>query len=371
MLSRTLTSSSIAGALCLLLSGCVTQPSVPDGYEGGLAQVSDSMIVLSREYAYVFYLEALDGARVGNAFANSSQGIHGPNRMEAVGFTRDVPARTATYTISGRMRQSAPIFALFRNYLSVKGEVELTLLDNEMYIVNGVASNDYAAIWIEDINGARVSEIIEEHNLDAAQLEAQRAALSPDDGGEMTRRARILRVSPGEERSTVEARLGQPDDVTFTEGRVNVWAMRRSADIAVLHYHDLGDITLHDNLVTQVDLSEANLGPEELAVRLRSSNPATIRQEAQRLFRNQESDPEILDLVAQILFDRHLATEAMMVDAMAWLSRVLGNSGNSRYREVLDLVSTEASVRKLRRYAQVARDQLVSDDADGFKPLTQ
>src|SRR5947207_2590043 len=106
------------------LAGCVTQ-SVPEGYSGPLAKVQDTFTQRSDKAVDIFYLESINGKKIDNALhttetANAGRGF----AMDAQGFTRDVPAQAATFSLTARTHYAAPILELTNPVYQIKGNVQ-------------------------------------------------------------------------------------------------------------------------------------------------------------------------------------------------------------------------------------------------------
>ncbi|PLX84026.1 MAG: hypothetical protein C0617_09395 [Desulfuromonas sp.] len=86
---------------------------------------------------------------------------------------------------------------------------------------------------------------------------------------------------------------------------------------------------------------------------LQSSNPSAKRDAAKRIYKHFGKEPYLLAAVnGELLkgFNDH-PDNKHYVDAMAWMVKVLSNSGDSKYRTTLEKIADEASSRKLQKYA--------------------
>lgn len=109
-------------------------------------------------------------------------------------------------------------------------------------------------------------------------------------------------------------------------------------------------------------VQETGIDPEiaNLIQELRSDDSATKRRTAKIIARRHSHnalllkamEKELLNGYNEYVRDRH------HVDAIAWMCKVLGASGDSRYRETLATVAERATDRKIKKYAQQALDQL-------------
>jgi len=84
---------------------------------------------------------------------------------------------------------------------------------------------------------------------------------------------------------------------------------------------------------------------------LASGGPGTIGSAAESIASTGITDPEVLDLTAQVLADIHLRNveDHDYAETTSWLCKALGNSGNGRYKALLDEVSALLMSRARRR----------------------
>jgi hypothetical protein len=91
--------------------------------------------------------------------------------------------------------------------------------------------------------------------------------------------------------------------------------------------------------------------------------PESQREAAQNIYNGIERNPEVLDVVAEVLLQTYQRPGFVQVDATAWLCKALGASGNVRYRGVLRQIADKAAERKVRKYAEQSLDMLPQGDA--------
>jgi hypothetical protein len=103
---------------------------------------------------------------------------------------------------------------------------------------------------------------------------------------------------------------------------------------------------------------------------LTSGGPGTIGRAAEDIFSTATSDQEVLDVAAQVLSEFYLKNPDTReyADATAWLCKALGNSGNGRYKALLEKVSKAEIHRKTRKYCDKAAENLPAGSADPFQP---
>ncbi len=80
--------------------------------------------------------------------------------------------------------------------------------------------------------------------------------------------------------------------------------------------------------------------------------PESQREAAQNICNGMDRNPEVLDVVAEVLLQTYQRPGFIEADATAWLCKALGSSGNVRYKGVLQQITDKASDRKVRKYAE-------------------
>lgn len=93
---------------------------------------------------------------------------------------------------------------------------------------------------------------------------------------------------------------------------------------------------------------------------LRSGNLRSKTDAGKLIVKEGVRDTAVLDVVEQELLKGYLASgdDRAAVDAMAWLCKALGASGNGKYRGTLQTVAQKAPHRKLQKYAEQSLGQL-------------
>jgi hypothetical protein len=102
---------------------------------------------------------------------------------------------------------------------------------------------------------------------------------------------------------------------------------------------------------------------------LATGGPVTIRSVAQNIYNAGNTNTEVLDVAAEVLLEKYprAGGDPDTVDAMAWLCRTLGRSGNSRYRPVLEKVENDESVhRKLRGHCEKGAESLPKQVSNAY-----
>jgi len=97
---------------------------------------------------------------------------------------------------------------------------------------------------------------------------------------------------------------------------------------------------------------------------LLSSNAHNVKPHVQQLYRSRSATQMDLDAAAERLYmDMY---NDQMVDTMAWICRLLGQSSNPRYRTVLLEVMQSRAHKKLRKYAKKAYHQVKRGEAPQY-----
>lgn len=112
-----------------------------------------------------------------------------------------------------------------------------------------------------------------------------------------------------------------------------------------------------------IELQQENgLDPEieNLVQSLHSYDSAERRQAAKIIARSYGSNPVLLEEVEKVLLSGYneQIEDGHHVDAIAWMCRILGATGDEKYRETLSTIATSASNRKIQKYAEAALNDL-------------
>lgn len=102
---------------------------------------------------------------------------------------------------------------------------------------------------------------------------------------------------------------------------------------------------------------------------LRSKDHAQITRAAQGMYKTGHFDVEATDVMAELLltgYDQKLGCKPCM-QAMSWIAKALGASGNGRYRSVLE-TATESPNRSVKKYAKKALSYLPEDQTPQYEP---
>jgi hypothetical protein len=103
--------------------------------------------------------------------------------------------------------------------------------------------------------------------------------------------------------------------------------------------------------------------------RLLKGSWVSLRDVAQSLYNTGNTNTEVLDITAETLLERYqrAGEDRDAVDAVSWMCRALGASGNSRYRPVLEHVEKDKSVhRKGRGHCEKAAKALPKEVSNPY-----
>lgn len=149
----------LCASAVLLLASCATPP-IPVGYSGPIAMVRDTAQSETANRAQFFYLSAIDDQHVENVLTATRKANNGRGfSLNTVPFQRDIPAKTETLTLEGRISYGAPIQELMNmgTVYTVEKKITFTPESNKQYVVKGILTADKKEVWLEElISGKRV-----------------------------------------------------------------------------------------------------------------------------------------------------------------------------------------------------------------------
>lgn len=329
------------------------EPSIAE--DRAAASIDDSFHLQSRSRAHLFYVKLMDGEDTENASkATSGRG----SQLFPRGTRRQVPSQLLNLHLVGEVVYSAPAAMLFGDKRStIEGKITFTPEVGRNYLVTGELSQDYSAIWIEDIHGNVVSDVLvqyEENSADSSGAEQRVSSIKSRTGRSLNRTELFVAISAGESADLVQAKLGPPDKTSTYRGNI---LAERPAHVMFM-YDGLGSIQFSSDAgepgyVQKVNMEiQVEFPKDSLADQLDSADPQTLARLVRRYYQQQESDPEVLDLFAAKAWRERGTGDKRLVDTLSWVCKVLGQSQNSRYKTVLQAIASEASDKKLRKYAQ-------------------
>lgn len=361
----------------LSIVGCAV-PTVQPGEQtsGPVAMLNDSYQTLSRSKGNLYYVEKLDGVKIKNALTATAAATSGMgSQLVARGASRPIPARKLTLHLVGRTYHAAPIGQIMgagSNYL-VEGTVEFTPEANQNYLVKGTLGEGYSAVWVENMAGERVSEIVKigEPRDDTAAEKADAMDGDTKKRANLTREELFLGIASGESVELVVAKIGEPSRTSRYAGNF----MIEKLPYTTYEYDGLGSIQFSEERskpkfvqrVIAVAGNQTDLGT--VSSKLANSSGMTLQSLVKDYYSLDIKDIQILDLFAKKLWlERHTA-DPYTADAIAWLAKTLAKSGNARYRSVLqELVDDPKISSKISKHARSSLKLLPAEEVEQFVP---
>ncbi len=104
---------------------------------------------------------------------------------------------------------------------------------------------------------------------------------------------------------------------------------------------------------------------QRYAQMLASGGVSSVQRGAEEIVNQGISDQELLDVAAEVLAQNYNknTTGETYVNSMAWVCRALGESGNGRYKALLDDVADKAGARKVKKHCTKGSRNLPSGAA--------
>lgn len=92
--------------------------------------------------------------------------------------------------------------------------------------------------------------------------------------------------------------------------------------------------------------------------RIANGGPSSVRDVARTIQKSRFSETEVLDVLAERFIQDYQKGGKLEVDAMAWAAIALGDSGNSRYYDVLAHVANTATQSKVTKHTKKSLKKL-------------
>lgn len=97
--------------------------------------------------------------------------------------------------------------------------------------------------------------------------------------------------------------------------------------------------------------------------------PVSIREGAQSIYHTGNTEQEVLDVAAEILAQRYrTAVDRSYADALAWICKALGASGNGRYKAVVTEAANNGANRAIKKHCDKAADSLPAATGGSYQP---
>lgn len=341
----------------------------------GTATIHDTFDRRKANRVHIYFVQKINGKRVSNASKDTARATGFSNSTDALGHSREVPAEKVTLSLA----------ANYGGFKELTGELDFVPVAGESYLVKGQFEKEYSSLWLTDLNGKVVTELIERYAADYPHLERSRAAIlnAHLERKSSSRLARFAQISSGESDALVQERFGPPDAIEEIPG--NIFAERPPR--TKYTYEGLGTILFSqkqkkgwlrkeakglfvERVTPEFSSSAATDGePIDLAEAkhlLATDNSTTLRKIAQHYHKTNVRDPEVMDLLAARLARDYRTDNVMLLDALAWFCNTLGASENGRYKPLLTQVAANAKRKKLRRFAKKAATALPEPTGETF-----
>lgn len=354
-----------------LLTACVSQHKVPEQHLGSEALINETYEKLDKNSANVFGIEEINNKPVTNLYnqAIAQRYNYGSNTLTVYGYIHKVEAEPIKLKLTARAAHLFGFQDLTDNTSDFTGEIEFTPLKNQKYMVKGVLHKDYAAIWIEQLDGTRVTKLLERFGPNKEHAEnIKKQRLSPHSSA----LNRFADLPQGLNDDYIIELYGKPSKTTHNKAN---HFTRRPASTNFI-YDDLGIISFYAGYSYRVvantstekanaknlNFSPTNMGFEEYKLGL--SNPdQTIQLQTCKAVFNEKvglTDEVIFDPVESFLLEHHKQArkDSNLADHLAWLTKCLASSGNSKYIPTLTKLSNKPEHRQLRKHAESSIETL-------------
>lgn len=111
--------------------------------------------------------------------------------------------------------------------------------------------------------------------------------------------------------------------------------------------------------------AELTTEEQKVAEMLLSEDLSQLKIAAQIVSRREMTNPELIDIMAEVLLRKYATAYPNEIDTLAWMARAIGSTENGRYYTAINQVVESTDNRKLRRHADSALDDL--DDPEGIQ----
>ncbi|NRA72814.1 MAG: hypothetical protein HRU24_17590 [Gammaproteobacteria bacterium] len=159
-------------------------------------------------------------------------------------------------------------------------------------------------------------------------------------------------------------KLGMPDDVDVTFGTRRTWGITATYSMLNIKYQDLGNFIFNFSgkgtknwLVKRIVSTSLHRGDLSHHPML-SESPQLMRGHIRSIIKQGTATELDRDIAAERLYAGQ--NDDDFIDTLSWACKLLGTSGNTRYRKVLEHTIEHAGSRKLKKYAKKSLRQLGS-----------
>ncbi|MDH3750979.1 MAG: hypothetical protein OEU40_10315 [Gammaproteobacteria bacterium] len=143
-----------------VLSGSISfVDSIPEGYAGDRATITDSFANHAGPTAHFFVLSKISGQAVEDSGYRTEVDNYGRGRnMTPVMVSREVTTQEQSFTIKGFVQFASIAESFGKDDMLVEGVTQFTPSANQVYTVRGSLGTAKSKVWIEDSSGEVVGE---------------------------------------------------------------------------------------------------------------------------------------------------------------------------------------------------------------------
>lgn len=357
--------------ILLLLQACQTlDEPIPEKYTGETAQISDSITRRTASTGEIYYLESILGQKVDNALIQTRQ-RSGSSPLTAVLVSLAVGApaygssAAATYTPLERKvpagDQDLHVVGVLRKQitggtspLKVEADFTLHMEANKKYYIRGRIEEPIAAIWIENFAGKIVTPVVQSQLLPGRPVQLKTEIVDPADYQKLiatTPQESFFTLKYGDSYDYVLAKLGNPNNQAFKPSHGGPAKTR-------FFYDDFGEVRFldYENGVVFVEqVLPTALTEKSQAANLKRifyiGNKLAIQNLAKAYPDAESVDVEILDILAEKVWQERFTDDDHISDTMAWFCKALAKFGDGRYRDFIGKVANTATTKRLIRHA--------------------
>lgn len=148
----------VLGFLALFISGCFSNFNpIPEGYTGPRAIIEDSYSNKTGSNAHYFMLTKVNGKDIDDSWGETRVANYGQGTsFKPVIVTRDVPANSQTFTLTGMVFFPTDIQVMFGDDMKIEKQVRFQPETGERYTVKGALSESNSDVWLEDSKGKKL-----------------------------------------------------------------------------------------------------------------------------------------------------------------------------------------------------------------------
>lgn len=125
-------------------------------------------------------------------------------------------------------------------------------------------------------------------------------------------------------------------------------------------------VTLLLTMLFAANTDVAQAGNQRTIEMLVRGGPESQREAAQNIYNGIDRNPEVLDVVAEVVLQMYQRPGFIEVDATSWMCKALGASGDVRYRGILQEIADKAPEKKVRKYAEQSLGMLPQGNANPY-----